>query len=236
MRTVSILMLALTVAVAPLGAQVAHKSENAVKLSKDPVGNAADVAVDLVSSTLGFGVDVSKLVTPHIGVRIGGSYFSLSPNINQSDVEYDASLKLGSLSGLVDFFPGSRGVFHLTGGIMSNRTKVDATGVCTNGSITLNSHSYTCAQVGTLGAAVKFPSASPYVGLGFGTPAGKGVHFVLNIGAAIGTPDLTLSASNSASNSQLAADVQAQRNKTQTDVNKYAKAFPVISSGFGFRF
>lgn len=235
MRTVSIMSLALTLAVAPLGAQSTYRSESAVRPSMDPVETANVAAVDLVFGTLGFGVDVSKLVIPHVGIRVGGSYFSLSRTITQTDVDYDASLKLGSISGLVDYFPSSGGVFHLTGGIMSNRTKVEGTGVCTNGNITLNSTSYTCAQVGTLTAAVKFPSASPYLGLGFGTPAGKGIHFVFNIGATIGSPDLTLAASNSGSNAQLASDVLAQRDKTQSDINKF-KAFPVVSSGIGFRF
>jgi len=238
MRTVSILALALLIGITPLGAQATNKSNSGLQPLAAQASTPADIAVDLLVGTLGIGLQISKLVTPHVGIRAGASNFSLNRTITQSGVAFNASLKLGSFTGLVDFFPGSRGVFHLTGGLLSNRTKVDATGVCTGGgSIKLNNRSYTCAQVGTLSGSVKFPSASPYVGLGFGTPAkGSRVHFVLDLGAAFGTPTLTLDASNSSSNPQLAADVKAQRDKTQKDVEKYAKIYPVIELGLGIRF
>lgn len=130
----------------------------------------ADIAVDLLAGTLGIGLQISKLVTPHVGIRAGANYFSFDKTTTQSDVEYDASLELKSFTALVDFFPGSRGVFHLTGGLLANQTRVDATGTCSDGSMTLNDREYTCAEVGTLSGSLKFPDAAPYIGLGFGTP------------------------------------------------------------------
>ncbi len=170
MRVVPMLALALMIAAAPLRAQATNNSSLSLK---PPVtgesGTPADVSVDLSVGTLGVGLQIAKLVTPHVGLRAGASYFSLNRNITQTDVQYDASVKLQSFSGLVDFFPGSRGPFRLTGGVISNQDKVDATGTCSS-TIKINGQSYTCSQVGTLSGSVKFPSASPYVGLGFGTP------------------------------------------------------------------
>lgn len=238
MRIVSILSVALLlISNSTVSAQAGNRSENRVQPLAAQRDGPADIAVDLVAGTLGIGLHVSKLLTPHVAVRGGANYFSLNRRITQSDVEYNASLKLSSFAGLVDFFPRGRGAFRLTGGLLSNQTKVDATGTCNGGTVKLNNRSYTCAQVGTLSGSVKFPSASPYVGLGFGTPAaGSRVHFVMDLGAAFGTPTLSLNASNSGNNSQLAADVQAQRDKTQKDIEKYAKVYPVAELGLGIRF
>jgi hypothetical protein len=237
MRTSSILALAVLVGFTPLAAQTSNKSEIGMKRSVSDTGGSADVAVDFIFGTFGFGLQVSKLVTPHVAIRANGSYFSLNRTITQTDIEYAADLKLGAFSGLVDFFPGSRGAFHLTGGAVANRTKADLRGNCTNGTMDINGTSYTCAQVGTLTGSVAFPSVSPYVGFGVGTPAmGSRVHFVMDIGGAFGTPTLTLVSSNSGSNAQLAADMKAQRDKTQKDVNKYLRIYPVFESGIGIRF
>jgi len=237
MRNVSLLAIALLIGNTPLGAQVAKKSEiGARQLSPPGFNSSADVSLDLHIGTLGVALQVAKLLTPHFALRGGGSYFSLSKSTTQSDIQYDAALKLKSFFGLADFFPSARGAFHLTGGVIANKTTVDATGIC-SGSVDINNRSYTCAQLGTLSGSVKFPSASPYVGLGFGTPAmGSRVHFVMDFGGAFGGPTLDLNASNSASNPTLAADVKAQRDKTQKDIEKYTKVYPVSQFGLGIRF
>jgi hypothetical protein len=237
MRVVSLLVIALLAGSTAMDAQVANRSQIGAHMRAVPVAApAADVSVDVFVGTLGIGAQVAKLVTPHLALRAGGTYFTLSKTTNQSDVKYDATLNLKSFMGVLDFFPSARGAFRLTGGVIGNKSTVDATGVCT-GTLDLNDRTYTCAQVGTLTGSVEFPSASPYVGLGFGTPArGSRVHFVMDLGGAFGGPTLVLNASNAGSNPQLAADVKAQRDKTQDDIDKYAKVYPVINIGFGVRF
>ena len=111
--------------------------------------NHADVSVAFSSTTLGFGLQVGKLVTDHFGLRVGGNYFKFSTSATKSDVSYDASLKLKAVTGMVDFFPSARGNFHLTGGIMTNPITVSGTGTPdAQGNFTLNGHTYNTAQVG----------------------------------------------------------------------------------------
>jgi hypothetical protein len=209
----------------PLAAQAASASH-------------ADVAVVLRSTTLGFGLEIGKLVTDHFGFRVGGNYFKFSTSATKSDVSYDASLKLHSVTGLIDFFPKARGSFHLTGGVMTNPITVSGTGTPDAvGNFTLNGHTYSSTQVGVLSGEAKYPDAGPYVGLGFGTPARKGPFaFFFDLGAMIGQPTVTLTASGAASGSQLATDLQAQADTTQHDIRKYAKVYPMIGMGVAFRF
>lgn len=201
-------------------------------------GGHADAMVALRFGTLGIGLEVNKLLIGHIGARVSGNYFKFSTTKDQSNVTYNASLKLQAFSALIDLYPGNRGSFHFTGGLMTNPAKVTATGTPTSsGTFTLNGNTYTTAQVGTLTGEAKFPSVLPYVGIGFGTPArGSAFKFLFDLGAAIGTATVSLGATGAASNPSLAADLKAQQTKTQNDVQKYAKVYPVISFGLGYSF
>jgi hypothetical protein len=129
----------------------------------------------------------------------------------------------------------ARGSFHLTAGIITNPLTIDGVGKPTNGTMIINNVQYTQAQVGTLNATIKYASALPYLGLGWGTPASKdgGFGFLFDIGAAIGKPTVAMSSTGSAPG--LAANIAAQQATTQNDANKLP-VWPVISLGFVWRF
>jgi hypothetical protein len=197
----------------------------------------ADVSVGLRFGTPGIGLELAKLLTSHVAVRVGANYFKITATKSQSDVTYNASLKLQGMSALLDLYPGRRGGFHFTAGITTNPLTVTGTGQPTGGTYTINGTSYTSAQVGTLTAVAKFPGANPYVGIGFGTPARNGaLEFLFDLGAVIGQPTITLSATGAANNPTLLADVRAQVDQTQTDVRKYLKVYPVLAFGLAVRF
>ena len=198
----------------------------------------ADASIALRFGTLGAGVELSKLLASHLAARVGANYFKYSTNKSQSDISYDATAKLQAVSALFDLYPSARGAFHVTAGVMTNPLTVDATGVPNGNTFTINDHDYTPTQVGSLVANAKFPGASPYVGLGWGTPARKNgrVRFVFDLGAAIGKAKITLDATGAANNAVLASDLRAQQDKSQSDLDKYGKAYPVIQAGLLFKF
>jgi hypothetical protein len=199
--------------------------------------HSADASIGVRFGTLGVGGEVAKLVTSHLGLRVGANFLNYSTSRTESDISFDAKLKMKGMSALVDLFPGSRGSFHLTGGIMTNPVEITATGVPSGtGTYEINGTTYTAAQVGTLTGSGKWPKTSPYAGFGFGTPAASkgGLKFVFDLGAVISKPTITLSASNQ--DPTLQANVAAQQAKTQKDVEKYAKVYPVLSFGLVYRF
>ena len=188
--------------------------------------------------TPGFGVEAAKLFGGHLAVRAGANFFNFSVSKTQSNIDFNAKLKIHSFSAVVDFFPGNRGSFHLTGGIMTNPATVTATGKPSATGFDINGVTYTAAQVGTLTGEAKYSGVLPYFGLGFGTPARNGgaLKFLFDLGVAIGKPKLSLVATNPSNIPNLATDVEAQRVKTENDVQKYAKIYPVISLGLAYRF
>ena len=206
--------------------------------SPEPARHHLDLGIALRAGTPGIGLEVSKLLVSHLALRAGANYFKLTTTSSKSSINYDASLKFHGASGVLDLYPSARGSFHFTAGVMTNPATVDATGKPeASDSFKINDVKYSASQVGTLKGKAKFPGMRPYVGLGFGTPA-RGRHplsFLFDLGAVLGKAKVTLDATGAASIPGLASDLQAQRAKTQKDVDKYAKLFPVISFGLAYR-
>jgi hypothetical protein len=198
-----------------------------------------DAAVNLRVGTTGFGGEVAKLLTRHFAARVGGSFYSWSTTKSQTDISYDASLKLHTFRALVDFFPSGRGSFHVTGGLVTNPLTISAVGVpAASDSFKIDTTKYSASQVGTLTGSGQFKGALPYLGVGWGTPASSGgaLKVLFDLGAALGKPRVALNATGAATNAQLAAEIQAQQAKTQHDVRKFLKAYPVLDLGLGYRF
>ncbi len=197
----------------------------------------ADLSVAARVATTGFGVEVAKLLSGHLVARAGGGLYSWSTTRSQSDIRYAASLKVHSFQVLFDLSPGWRSSFHFTAGVASNPLTITGSGQpSAAGTFNINGTEYTTSQVGTLTAEGKFPSALPYLGLGLGTPANdhRALKLVFDLGAIIGEPAISLTSSAAAPNSQLASDLQAQAARTQHDLRKFLKAYPVISLGLAF--
>ncbi len=196
-----------------------------------------DLGIGVLTGTLGFGAEVSKLLFDRLGIRAGFNYFSIGLNHTFDDVQYSAKLRLQSAPLLLDLYPFARGPFHVTGGVVLNQTQFTGTAVSdSSGTITLNHDKYTLSQVGILSAAIKYPTSGGYVGLGIGTPAfSSRVSGSFDIGAILSKPRVSLTATGAATNSQLATDLAAQQATTQNSANKLS-VYPVLSTGVMVRF
>jgi hypothetical protein len=200
-------------------------------------GITSDAAIALRLGTLGVGLEAGKQLTDHVAARVGFNFGTFNRSGNeQSNVSYDVNLKLQAGEALVDLYPSSRGTMHFTLGVITDPMKITGTGQpSASGTFNINNQAYSSAQVGTLSAEGKFPGVLPYVGLGFGSPVHKGgrVSFLFDVGAGIGKPTLSLTSSGAGNNAALRADLDAQRAKTQTDLDKLS-VYPVVSIGLGF--
>jgi hypothetical protein len=196
-----------------------------------------DASLGVQAGTMGFGVQAGKLIFSHLGVRGAFNFFNYGVNNSVSNVSYSARLRFQNIPVMLDLFPWSRGAFHFTGGVVFDQNRITGTGQPDqSGDLSINHNEYSQSQVGTLSAAIRYHATAGYAGIGFGTPARNSLmEFTVDLGAMISTPHVELNATGAGSNPQLQSDVQAQQASTQTDVNKYAKIYPVISMGLAVR-
>jgi hypothetical protein len=139
-----------------------------------------------------------------------------------------------------------QGAFHLTAGVAGNGTKLDVVGEPSQGSYTINGTTYSSSQLGSLSGQLKFGnSVSPYVGFGWGNPAGENgrLHFIFDVGAIYGgTPTVSLTAScgpaappGSALCNEIQSNVATEEQKlvSKADILRW---YPVVSLGIAVRF
>lgn len=185
-------------------------------------GNAV-ADVDVHVSTLGGGLGIAFPVGNSFAARVGFNQFNLSFNTTTtsatSTINYTGNLKLSTVALLADWHPFD-GTFHLTGGMMLNNNKYEATGTDQ-------------ATGATANATVTFNKTAPYLGFGWsGQAKNTGFSFKSDIGVLFqGAPNATLTSANPT----LAANL-ANEQATLNDKLKNFKYYPVVSVGIGYAF
>ena len=197
---------------------------------------SADVGVNLKAGTLGAGVELSKSLSDKFSLGLGFNSYNFNHSATASDVDYDFKFKLQSVALLGNYHP-FRGVFRLTAGLLDDNNKLSLTGKPNgSGQYNINGVSYSASQVGSLTGDLTFRKAAPYIGLGWGNRPNSRFGLTADIGALYqGSPKLSLSATGALSNPALAANLDQERAKAESDLGKY-KWWPVLSLGLYFRF
>lgn len=197
--------------------------------------DAGGFALGLKASTLGVGVEAVTGLTPHLNLRGVINGYNYSKTATHSNVSYNGKLKLFSAGLLVDYLPSTNSNFRLTVGGLYDDNRLDLTGKPTGGSYTINGHTYTSAQVGSLTGSVRFNRFAPYVGIGYGNAIkDTGLSFSFDLGAMYqGSPKTTLTATGAAAG--LVTDVAAQQVTLKNDLKNY-KWWPVVGLGIDYSF
>lgn len=187
--------------------------------------------------TEGVGAGFAYALDDHFNARAEVNGFALSRNFSSGDLSYDARAKLLHGGLYADYFPAPAKVpFRLVAGVLLGDDRVDATANSNNGTYNVNGV-VVPANGETISARVRFPSARPYLGIGFGhTPNGKsGFSMYFDAGVAYGRPrvDLNVPASIVAQAGQ--ANVDAERQELQDKANRL-RFYPIIKIGVTYRF
>jgi hypothetical protein len=201
---------------------------------------AANLAIVPKVGTLGVGLDLSAGWTDSFSTRLAINGASVSGDVEETDITYDADLDLRSAGLLLDWHPGG-GVFRFSAGAYYNGNELALVGKPTGGTFEFNGTVYPASDVGSVSGLTTFDNAAPYVGIGFSNAGKRGWKFSFDLGALYqNSPQVNLDvvcgpALTPAECATLQGDVQAEEARLQEEVNDY-KWYPVISIGIGYSF
>jgi hypothetical protein len=184
--------------------------------------------------TSGFELGLSQPLADSVGLRVEANSLNITRDFDTSGVRYDARLKFGNAGVYLDGFVG--GSFRLTAGALIGSRKIHGTARSVGNTITLNGVTYTLAAGDTLDFDARFPTVTPYLGIGWGHRGdAPGLGFYADAGAAIGRADVTLSPSPSLAAKVNTADLAAEQRNAQDKANDW-RVFPVVKLGMRYRF
>ena len=190
--------------------------------------------------TTGFGVEGRMPVTESLYGRFGVNYFHYSHALDKGALNYKGKLTLLTVPLMLDYHPFEGSGFRLSGGVAYNGNKVSATAL-PNKSVTLNNHTYTAAELGSVKATLTLgQKVVPVISLGYDSSFVSDSRVSFNAEAGfmyLGTSKVRVSANGvGASNQSLINDLNQDANKSLKQVKNYLRFFPVVSLGFKYNF
>ena len=124
--------------------------------------------------------------------------------------------------------------FRVTGGALAGSRKIHGAARSIGNTIRLNGVVYPVSAGDSLDFDAKFPTVTPYLGIGWGHQAGTtGLHFYADAGVAFGRRDVTLTPSASLAAKLNPADLASEQNSAQDKADSL-RYYPVLK--FGLRY
>lgn len=148
----------------------------------------------------------------------------------EEGVAYSGTLAAHRAGAFADWFALGGG-FRLTGGVTFNTYKLALSARSASG-ITIGDNTYTGTS---LDVTIKFPETTPYLGIGYGHHAGKGLGFVWDLGASIGKATVTANAVGFPNNAQFNADLNRELEQLRKGVGK-VRILPQATVALSYKF
>lgn len=198
-------------------------------------------AIALKGGSLGGGIELTTNLTKSINTRLSITGFTYDSDETDTDISYEADLKILNVALLADYYISNNSQFRFTAGAMYNRNQFDMTGTPNNaGTYEINGRVYTVAEVGSVDASIDFNKVAPYIGIGWGNAVQTaGWNFTADIGVMFqGTANVDLSVNTTltgALKTELDTNVAQEQKELENDLSDF-KSYPVVSLGVSYRF
>ncbi len=184
--------------------------------------------------TTGLELGVAGRFGGDVAGRLEANALSVTRDFSTSDIDYDAKMEFFTAGVYLDWF--ITGGFRLTGGALVGERKVHGTARSAGNTVSLNGVAYPVAAGDTLDFDAKFPTVTPYLGLGFGHHrADAGWHVYADAGVAWARPEVTLSPSASLAAKLNPGDLAAEQALARDKANGL-RAYPVLKVGVAYAF
>lgn len=159
---------------------------------------------------------------------------SRTETTTEEGIAYNGKLKAHRAALLADWYP-MEGSFRISGGATFNQFQLDLNANGAGGTLTIGNTTYATTAADRLDVQIKFPSTTPYLGIGWGHQAGSGLRFAFDIGASFGRAKLTAALSGPNASNVSQADLDAELAELRDGVGKL-RAIPQVSFGIGYSF
>jgi hypothetical protein len=213
------------------------------------------VGTGITFGTLGMGLEAAVPYGAYWNIRAGVSYLAYTRTFQNGGSPFDAHLCLGGARLGVDWFPYA-GSFHVGLGVLvPNFTKTTAHISLQPGkTITMEGAQYTTDALNPFQgrAHSQIASTDPFVSVGWGNLIPRDYHqrlsFPIELGAVYeGPPTVQVTTSGdicatdencepTASNQVFSQDLATSVRDVNSNLDRYARFFPIISVGVGYRF
>lgn len=197
-----------------------------------PVAAAgAEIYGGAASTGAEFGV--AQAVSSSFTVRVEGNALSYRTHFTTDGIDYDARLKSGNAAAYLDGFVV--GNVRVTGGALIGSRRFRGTATSLGSTVVINGVSYPVSAGDALDFDARFPTVTPYLGIGLGHRTGRGLQVYADAGVAYGRPKVTLSPTASLALEVSPADLLAEQQSVQDKADRY-RAYPVLKIGLGYGF
>lgn len=221
-----------------------YASEIAQEMGCENPMSSKKFAVGPIVNTAGIGIEGRLGIQDNLFLRASVRGFTYSEQMGiKGELHFKPKLTLLTVPVMLDYHPIDNSGFYVSGGVAYNGNKLSAKAV-PSAPITLYGRTYTTAEIGSVGASLKFGNAvAPIMSIGYDNSltSDSSVTVNMEIGAMYaGKPKLKVSSTGIVGNALRANglhdDITREAKSELKKVEKYLKWYPLLGFGVKFNF